>query len=40
MTDVICCDGLCPYVPCKDYPKCRHTEHIFKLWRKVTKNEN
>ena len=21
----ICGDGMCPYVPCKDFPKCKHT---------------
>jgi len=26
----ICGDGMCPYVPCKDYPKCRHIEGILK----------
>lgn len=22
--DVICGGGLCPYVPCKKYPNCKH----------------
>ena len=28
--DAICGDGMCPYIPCKDYPKCNHIEKILK----------
>lgn len=24
MTGAICGDGMCPYVLCKDFPKCEH----------------
>ena len=23
-TGAICGDGMCPYIPCKDYPNCKH----------------
>lgn len=23
-TGAICGDGMCPYVPCKDFPDCEH----------------
>lgn len=26
--DVICGDGMCPYIPCKDYPNCKHIKEI------------
>lgn len=26
----ICGDGLCPYVPCKDYPNCEHLKEAKK----------
>lgn len=26
----ICGDGMCPYVPCMDYPKCKHIKEILK----------
>jgi len=26
----ICGDGMCPYVPCVEYPKCKHIEKILK----------
>ncbi len=26
----ICGDGMCPYVPCKDFPKCKHVEAVIK----------
>lgn len=22
----ICSDGMCPYIPCKEFPKCKHIE--------------
>lgn len=25
-TGAICGDGMCPYVPCKDYPNCKHLD--------------
>jgi len=24
----ICGDGMCPYVPCVNYPDCKHVEEI------------
>ena len=24
--NAICGDGMCPYVPCNDFPKCNHLE--------------
>ena len=24
----ICGDGMCPYIPCVNYPKCKHVEEI------------
>ena len=26
MGSAICGDGMCPYVPCKDYPDCKHVK--------------
>ena len=26
----ICGDGMCPYNPCKDYPKCIHIKEVLK----------
>jgi len=28
MVNIICGDGMCPYVPCKDYPECNHIKKI------------
>lgn len=33
----ICGDGMCPYVPCKDYPKCKHIEEITSNSNKTPK---
>lgn len=29
-TGAICGDGMCPYVPCKNYPNCEHVKQAFK----------
>ena len=34
MSDVICGNGLCPYVPCKDFPKCNHVKEALKELKK------
>ena len=26
--DVVCGDGLCPFVPCKDCPNCVHVDGV------------
>ena len=33
----ICGNGMCPYVPCKDFPKCNHTKKQLKYKNQVTK---
>ena len=33
-TGAICGDGMCPYVPCKDYPKCIHIKKILEELKK------
>ena len=30
MTAIICCDGLCPYIPCKDFPSCEHLDKLLE----------
>ena len=26
----ICGDGMCPYIPCKNYPNCEHVKDAIK----------
>lgn len=26
--DVICGDGMCPFIPCKDCPSCKHFREL------------
>jgi len=33
----ICGDGMCPYVPCKDYPYCEHIKRILEKWEEKLK---
>lgn len=33
MGNAICGDGMCPYVPCKDFPKCSHERKMKKYKR-------
>ena len=30
-TGAICGDGMCPYIPCKDFPNCNHLEEQIKF---------
>jgi len=35
MTDIICSDGLCPYVPCIRFPKCNHLKKQLELEKEI-----
>ena len=30
MTGAVCGAGMCPYIPCVDFPKCEHLEKDLK----------
>jgi len=40
MTGAICGDGMCPYIPCRNFPNCNHLEEQLKFERKFEVKTN